>query len=55
MHNETEICMVLCDGCDIDMIKSIAGKNGFTMKIILMKQNLIENNFIFNIESIKAL
>lgn len=55
MHNETEIFMVLCDGCDIDMIKSIAGKNGFAMNIILMKQNLIENNFIFNIESIKPL
>jgi release factor glutamine methyltransferase len=55
IHDETKIFMVLCDGCDIDMIKSIAGKNGFVMRIIFTKQNIIENNFIFNIESIKLL
>lgn len=53
--DKTEIFMVLCDGCDIDMIKGIAGKNEFAMRMIFIKQNIIENNFIFNIESIKPL
>ena len=48
----TKILMVLCDGCDIDMVKSMARENGFTMQTIFIKQNIIERNFIYSIESI---
>ncbi|HEY1871631.1 MAG TPA: HemK2/MTQ2 family protein methyltransferase [Chitinophagaceae bacterium] len=51
IHAETKILMVLCDGCDIAMVRSIADENDFDMKTIFIKQNMIENNFIFSIES----
>ncbi len=50
IHGKTKILMVLCDGCDIDMVRSIAGENGYTMQIILVKKNMIEKNFIYSIE-----
>jgi release factor glutamine methyltransferase len=50
MHSQTKIWMVLCDGCDINMVRSIAGENGFTLDTVLIKRNMIETNFIYNIE-----
>lgn len=50
IHVETKICMVLCDGCDIGMIRSTAEENGFEMRTVLTKKNMIEKNFIYNIE-----
>jgi len=47
------VLMVLCDGCDIGMIRSIARQYGFAMKIVLSRQNIIEKNFIYKIESNK--
>ncbi len=52
IHSATIILMVLCDGCDINMIESIAKENGFTMKNIFVKQNILETNFIYSIESV---
>jgi len=50
LHSKTEILMVLCDGSDIEMIKSIAKRNGFQMHLLLSKESIIEKNFIYSIE-----
>jgi|SRR5215831_4225996 len=53
VHMQTKTLMILCDGCDIAMVRSIANQNGFVMKTIYAKQNMIENNYIFSIEEKK--
>ena len=50
IHTGTKILMVLCDGCDIDMVKSMADEKGYKMRIILIKKNMVEKNFIYSIE-----
>lgn len=50
VHSNSEVIIVLCDGCDIEMIKSSAKQNDFTMNCMLTKQTIIEKNFIFKIE-----
>jgi release factor glutamine methyltransferase len=52
IHPATIILMVLCDSCDANMIESIARESGFIMKTIFVKQNILETNFIYSIESI---
>ena len=49
IHKESEVIMVLCDGCDIKMIGDAANKNGFKMSCVETKQSLIEKNFIYKI------
>ena len=49
IHESSEIIMVLCDGCDMELIKAAAGQNGFRLNCLEIKQNLIEKNFIFKI------
>lgn len=50
MHKNSEVLMVLCDGCDIKMIETFAARNGFKLQLILTKQNMLEKNFIYKIE-----
>jgi release factor glutamine methyltransferase len=50
IHSETKILMVLCDGCDLQMINEMAGKNGYRLELVLSKRNMIEKNFIYSIE-----
>ena len=50
VHDNSEVLMVLCDGCDIDLIKNAAAKNGFVLNCMETKQTLIEKNFIYKIE-----
>ena len=50
MHSDSVVLMILCDGCDIEMIKTIADKNGFHLHLVYGKQNLLEKNFIFQIK-----
>ncbi|HEY2721010.1 MAG TPA: HemK2/MTQ2 family protein methyltransferase [Chitinophagaceae bacterium] len=52
-HEATKIYMVLCDGCDIEMVKSMAAKNSFELHIVFTKQNVLEKNFIYSIETIQ--
>jgi release factor glutamine methyltransferase len=52
IHSSSEVYMVLCDGCDLDMINAISKKNGFRLNCIQTKQTLIEKNFIYKIEAI---
>lgn len=53
VHKETEILMVLFEGCDMEMIKSFAAENGFILTCVRTKKNMLENNFIFKIEKKK--
>jgi len=50
-HSETKILMVLCDGCDMEMIKEMASQNGYRMVLVFSKRNMIERNFIYSIET----
>ncbi len=50
MHTETQVLMVLFDGCDMEMISSYASENNFTLHCVLSKQNLLERNFICQIK-----
>ncbi|MGB8193646.1 MAG: HemK2/MTQ2 family protein methyltransferase [Chitinophagaceae bacterium] len=50
MHERSEVLMILCDGCDLDMIRGMATSNGFSMKCLKESRNLLEKNFIFSIE-----
>lgn len=50
INDRSEVIMVCCDGCDMAMIRKIARDNGFELRTMLAKQNLLEKNFIFKIE-----
>ena len=50
IHAETKILMVLCDGCDMEMIQEMAFENGYCMDLVFSKKNMIEKNFIYSIE-----
>ena len=50
MHESTVVLVVLCDGCDREMIGTAARQNGFELRLLLTKQNMLEKNFIYKIE-----
>ena len=50
VHADTEILMVLFDGCDMEMINDFAAENNFVLICIYSKQNILEKNFIYKIE-----
>lgn len=52
IHSGTTVCMVLCDGCNQNMISSLADQYGWKMNYVIKKKNLLENNFIISIEPI---
>ncbi|WP_205512855.1 methyltransferase [Longitalea arenae] len=52
MHAQSMVLMILCDGCDIPMIKEMARANGFRLYCVFEKKNWIETNFIFMIEKL---
>jgi len=49
MHADSEVLMVLCDGCDLQMIQQMANTQGFKMECAISKKNFIETNYIFKI------
>ena len=49
IHSRTEVCMVLFDGCDIEMIHNRASESGFELLCKHTHVNLLEKHFIFNI------
>lgn len=53
IHTKTKMLMVLCDGCDIEMIKEIASENGYRLELVFSKKNMIEKNFIYTIDFIQ--
>jgi release factor glutamine methyltransferase len=52
IHKNSEVIMVLCEGCDIGMIEDAADQNGFKLSCVQIKQSLIEKNFIYKIEKL---
>lgn len=50
IRRNSEVIMVLCEGCDIKMIEGAATQNGFKLECVETKQSLIEKNFIYKIE-----
>jgi release factor glutamine methyltransferase len=50
IHKNSEVIMVLCDGCDIGMIEDAANQNEFKLSCVQIKQSLIEKSFIYKIE-----
>jgi release factor glutamine methyltransferase len=50
IHENSAVIMVLCDGCDLAMIEQASSSNGFALKLVQAKQNLLEKNFIYRIE-----
>jgi release factor glutamine methyltransferase len=49
VHQHSDIIMVLCDGCDLGMIRNIALQHRFNMDCIHTKANLVERNYLFKI------
>ena len=50
IHQETIVLMILCDGCDIEMVKTQALEQNFDMKTFYTRQNVLEKNFIYSIQ-----
>jgi release factor glutamine methyltransferase len=46
---DSQVFMVLFEGCDLEMIMDIATANHFTLKCIHTRTNLLEKNFIYQI------
>lgn len=53
LHTNSAVLMVLCDGCDLEMIRTAAVNNGFDLRLLLTKQGLLEKSFIYKIDKIK--
>lgn len=51
-HHHTEVVMVFCDGCDLEMIKALAAKHCYRMVCVEKTKNLLEENFIYKIERV---
>jgi release factor glutamine methyltransferase len=51
IHKNSVVLMILCDGCDLEMIKMLASENFFKMNCVFKTKNLLEENFIYKIES----
>jgi len=52
MHKSSEVLMILCDGCDIEMIRAIAQVNSFRLNCVFSKKNWLEENFIYRVEQL---
>jgi release factor glutamine methyltransferase len=53
MNPDSTVLIILCEGCDIEMIQMVAGKNKFHLHLVYSKQNLFEKDFIFQIKRAK--
>ena len=51
-HADSTILMVLCDECDIAMIRNIAANHGYDMQIVKTISRFSEINYIFSIRRI---
>lgn len=52
IHVNSEVLMVLFEGCDMEMIENLAAQNGFNLLCVHTRKNLLEKNFIYKIEKI---
>jgi release factor glutamine methyltransferase len=53
IHESSNVLMVLCDGCDLQMIKNLARENSFSMQCVFTKETIIESNYLFKIQQVK--
>ena len=49
IYPESLVLMILSEGCDIAMIRSIAEKYSFSFGLLETRKNMLESNFIFSI------
>ena len=49
IHPASEVIMVLCDGCDIEMILQMAAEYSFVLQCEQSKDTIVEKNYIFSI------
>jgi release factor glutamine methyltransferase len=54
MHRQSQVLMVLCDGCDLSMIKEMAAVNRFTLRCVFEKKNWVETNYIFKVDELTS-
>jgi release factor glutamine methyltransferase len=52
MHPQSMVLMVLCDGCDLEMIKEMATGCGFRLNCVFEKKNWVEVNYVFKVERV---
>jgi release factor glutamine methyltransferase len=50
VHDDSEVLMVLCEGCDLVMVHEMAAQNGFSMPCVHEASALLEKHFIFKIK-----
>ena len=50
IHANSEVYMVCCDGCDLQMIRELARTHGYQLHCKRRKPTVLETNFIFKIE-----
>jgi release factor glutamine methyltransferase len=51
IHSQSEVCMVLFDGCDMGMINNMASEHDFRLQCVHTHENLLEKNSVFKIMS----
>jgi len=50
IHRHSNVLMVLCDGCDLEMISRMAKANLFDLVCVHTQKTLVERNYIFKIQ-----
>ena len=48
-HSGTDVWMVLCAGCDLDLISRLAARHGWGLVCVRTRRNVIERDYIFRI------
>ena len=54
LEKDSHVAMILSEDCDLEMINFFAAKNNFKMICVEKHKNLMEENFIYKIESINS-
>ena len=49
IHDRSDVWMVLCEGCDLDMIRKLAARHGWSLTCVRTRRNIIERDYIFRI------
>jgi release factor glutamine methyltransferase len=49
IHDRSDVWMVLCEGCDLDMIRKLAARHGWALTCVRTRRNIIERDYIFRI------
>ena len=55
IHYYSAVYMVLCDGCDIDMIRLEAGKRSFRMVCVDTARAFMEKHYIFEVQQLPCI